>query len=85
MRKKRVAHLRHHFVDPNYPLDSIISKDDNLTYKIINKPILDDFLNFTKYTDKEFWDRVDKFWNKDFFSKEACHWTPKPVITKSLL
>lgn len=43
--KRRVAYLRHHYIDAKYPLDSIILADDNLTYKLINKPVLNDFIN----------------------------------------
>jgi len=31
---------------------------------------LEDFLKFTGYTHKEFWDIVEKFWNKDIFKKD---------------
>ena len=51
----------------------------------LDQRVLDDFLNFTEYTDKEFWDRVDKFWNRDLFSKEAGHWMPKPAINETLV
>lgn len=51
----------------------------------LDQRVLDDFLNFTGYTDKEFWDIVDKFWNRTLFSKETGHWVPKPVIEEGLL
>jgi N-acetyl sugar amidotransferase len=31
--------------------------------------VLEDFLNFTGYSHNEFWDIVEKFWNKDIFEK----------------
>ena len=35
----------------------------------LDRRILDDFLNFTGYSHKEFWSIVDKFWNMDLFEK----------------
>ena len=49
----------------------------------LDQMVLDDFLKFTRYTDKEFWDVVDKFWNRDLFSKKERLWTPNPVISES--
>jgi len=51
----------------------------------LDQKVLDDFLNFTRYTDKEFWGVVDKFWNRDLFSKEGRLWIPKPVISGSFI
>jgi len=51
----------------------------------LDQRVLDDFLKFTGYSDKELWDRVEKFWNRNLFSKETGHWVPKPVIEESLL
>ncbi|MFH1310704.1 MAG: N-acetyl sugar amidotransferase, partial [Candidatus Omnitrophota bacterium] len=39
-------------------------------YKL-DKKILEDFLNFTGYTEKEFWQVVEKFWNLGIFKKQA--------------
>lgn len=38
---------------------------------------LDDFLRFTGYTNKEFWDIVEKFWNRDIFEKVDGIWQLK--------
>ena len=35
----------------------------------LDQKVLDDFLNFTGYTYREFWDIVDKFWNRELFYK----------------
>jgi len=43
----------------------------------LDQRILDDFLNFTGYTDKEFWAVVEKFWNRDLFKKEHGVWALK--------
>lgn len=39
--------------------------------------ILEDFLNFTGYTHKEFWNIVEKFWNPDIFEKIGGEWKMK--------
>jgi hypothetical protein len=51
----------------------------------LDQRVLDDFLKFTGYSDKELWDRVEKFWNRNLFSKESGTWVPKTVIEESLL
>ena len=51
----------------------------------LDQRVLDDFLKFTGYSDKELWDRVEKFWNRNLFSKESGTWVPKSVIEESLL
>jgi N-acetyl sugar amidotransferase len=51
----------------------------------LDQRVLDDFLKFTGYSDKELWDRVEKFWNRKLFSKESGTWVPKSVIEESLL
>jgi len=48
-------------------------------HKLDNKS-LGDFLQFTGYSDKEFWDILDKFWNKDIFYKENGQWKMKKSI-----
>jgi hypothetical protein len=30
---------------------------------------MDDFINSLGYTSKQFWDIVEKFWNRDIFEK----------------
>lgn len=50
--------------------------DPNLDSKII-----DDFLAFTGYSRKEFWQIVDKFYNKDIFTKDKFErWVLKEEI-----
>ena len=51
----------------------------------LDQRVLDDFLKFTGYSDKELWDRVEKFWNRNLFTKESGTWVPKSVIEESLL
>jgi len=35
----------------------------------LDQKVLEDFLSFTGYTHREFWNIVEKFWNKDIFYK----------------
>jgi len=35
----------------------------------LDQKVLEDFLNFTGYTQREFWNIVEKFWNKEIFYK----------------
>ena len=51
----------------------------------LDQRVLDDFLKFTGYSDKELWDRVEKFWNRNLFTKESGTWVSKSVIEESLL
>ena len=50
----------------------------------LDRKALDDFLNFTGYTHKEFWDIVEKFWNKDIFEKIDGVWQLKDPVYKGL-
>jgi len=38
---------------------------------------LDDFINFLGYAEKEFWDIVEKWWNRDIFEKVNGKWRLK--------
>lgn len=40
----------------------------------LDQKVLDDFLQFAGYTDKEFWQVVEKFYNKEIFEKINGHW-----------
>ena len=44
---------------------------------VLDERALDDFLNFTRYKDKEFWDIVEKFWNQKIFEKIDGVWRMK--------
>jgi len=43
----------------------------------LDQKVLDDFLEFTGYTYKEFWNIVDKFYNKNIFEKIDDRWRMK--------
>ncbi len=45
-------------------------------YKL-DKKVLKDFLNFAGYSEKEFWDIVENFWNKNIFEKVNGKWVMK--------
>jgi N-acetyl sugar amidotransferase len=46
---------------------------------------LEDFINFLGYTMKEFWDIVEKFWNRDIFEKVDETWELKSPVYKDLI
>jgi len=46
----------------------------------LDQKMLDDWLAFTRYTDKEFWDIVEKFWNRKIFEKVDGIWKLKNPI-----
>ena len=43
----------------------------------LDKKILDDFLQFTGYTVKEFWNIIERFWNREIFKKVNGSWRLK--------
>jgi N-acetyl sugar amidotransferase len=51
----------------------------------LDQKMLQDWLDFTGYTHKEFWDIVDKHYNKDIFKKERGLWKLKNPIWKQEL
>lgn len=52
----------------------ILRKTNNAT---IDQKALEDFLQFTGYTAKEFWEIVEKLWNKNIFEKNNGLWEKK--------
>jgi len=44
---------------------------------ILDPKALEDFCSFTGYTKKEFWNIVEKFWNRDIFEKRNDMWELK--------
>ncbi|MFH1581689.1 MAG: N-acetyl sugar amidotransferase [Pseudomonadota bacterium] len=42
---------------------------------------LQDFLNFTGYSAREFWDVLEKFWNRDIFEKVGTEWKLKKPLS----
>jgi len=50
---------------------------------ILDQKALDDFLHFTGYTNEQFWNILEKFWNKEIFEKIDGVWKLKnPIYEK---
>ena len=43
----------------------------------LDPKILEDFLRFSGYTHREFWDIVDRFWNREIFKRVDGKWKVK--------
>jgi len=43
----------------------------------LDQRAMDDFINFLGYTPKQFWDIVERFWNRDIFEKVDGTWRLK--------
>jgi len=48
----------------------------------LDKKALKDFLDFVGHTEAEFWQEVEKFWNREIFYKENGKWKLKNPIWK---
>ena len=66
-------------------------REGNLTEEEVRKLIrqydpkldqraLHDFLDLTEYTSREFWDIVERFWNRDIFEKTDGAWKLKRLV-----
>ena len=51
---------------------------------ILDPKMLDDFLSFTEITEKEFWESVDKFANKEILEKRDGTWRLKKQVVEAL-
>ena len=51
----------------------------------LDQRALDDFLRFTGFTDKEFWDVVERLYNQDIFEKVDSVWRLKNPAWKEIL
>jgi len=50
----------------------------------LDKIVLKDFLDFVGHSEKEFWEAVDKYYNRDIFEKVSGKWRLKDPIFKDL-
>lgn len=50
----------------------------------LDEMVLTDFLSFTGYTHREFWDILEKFWNREIFEKKGNTWKIKEVYKQKL-
>lgn len=62
-----------------------ITRDEGIQYvkqhdHLLDQRMLDDWLRFTRYTDREFWDIVERFYNRDIFEKSDGVWRLKNPI-----
>ena len=46
---------------------------------------MDDFINCLGYTPRQFWDIVERFWNRELFEKVDGVWQLKDHVYKDLL
>lgn len=51
----------------------------------LDQRAMEDFINFLGYSKKEFWDIVEKFWNREIFKKIEERWIIKADIRRKLL
>lgn len=51
---------------------------------ILDRRMLRDFLDFTGYTEEEFWRIIDKHANRDILEKRNGMWRLKPAVNKAL-
>lgn len=51
----------------------------------LDRRAMDDFNNFLGYTPVQFWDIVEKFWNREIFEKVSGAWRLKDPVYKDLL
>lgn len=51
----------------------------------LDQRAMQDFVDFLGYSTKEFWDIVERFWNRDIFEKVDGTWQLKDPIYKDLL
>ena len=62
--------------------DGLIDRESALTIAdstdpVLDQRVLDDFLDFTGYTDRELWNIIDHWYNRDLFENVNGMWTPK--------
>ena len=55
---------------------SMAKKVAKENYKL-DQRAMDDFIQFCGYTPKQFWDIVERFWNRNLFKKVNGTWKPK--------
>jgi len=51
---------------------------------LLDKRMLADFLDFTGYTDEQFWEVVDRFANRELLEKRDGVWRLKPSVVRAL-
>ena len=51
----------------------------------LDQRAMDDFINFLGYTPKQFWDTVERFWNREIFEKVDGVWQLRDSVYKDLI
>lgn len=51
----------------------------------LDQRAMDDFITFLRYTPKQFWDLVERFWNREIFEKVDGVWQLKDPIYNDLI
>lgn len=51
----------------------------------LDQRAMDDFINFLGYTPRQFWDIIEKFWNRDIFENIDGVWRLKDPVYKDLI
>ncbi len=67
--------IRYGMIDRNQAIEWVKERDGNL-----DKRCVEDFCEFLGYSEKEFWDIIDKFYNRDIFEKRDGKWMLKDPI-----
>jgi len=81
----KYGHARDTYIACNWIRNGYITRDEGIKlvkendHKLDPKA-LDDFLRFTGYSDREFWEIVEKFWNKNIFERTDIGWKLKDPI-----
>jgi len=68
------------YIDRDTAVKLVLNNDHKLDQKI-----LDDWLDFTGYTHKEFWTIVEKYWNRNIFERRKFSWERKKNILEALI
>lgn len=71
--------IRYGLIDRKSAIDIVKEKDHDLDHKCVR-----DFCNFVGYKESDFWNIVDRFYNKELFTKdEFGRWVLKNPVWKS--
>jgi N-acetyl sugar amidotransferase len=79
MKYPKYGHARATDVASNWIRSGRMTREEGIKFvkehdHKLDQKALADFLNFTGYTDREFWDIVDGFYNRDIFVKTDGEW-----------
>ena len=83
----KYGHARATDVSCYWIRDGLITREQGIQYvkehdHKLDPKALNNYLEFSGYTEKEFWDIIEKFYNKDIFEKVNGKWQLKNPIWK---